>query len=257
MLNGQLYGNLSENDSISTELFSIGPYPINHLYLKCLESESSSSDCNFINSVWRNDAKNAANRAIQNGLKPTQDPVRKFTSGWLYDTTIDAYIRILTTKYKTLFAIDCVLTGSLMHPILPIRISRNRHNKVQKEAKYFVMPYNATGSHWSLLFVDLEKGSLIHFDSIFKRQGGPNGKLFENIKETLMAQYAVQLTGNTVINMQCAQQRDGKSCGIFAIHFVECLALGTSFLAPFNESNIEIMRAKIFKELIEHEGNRL
>lgn len=234
--------------SVTAALFSVGRrYGISHLYLKSLESKPSSSDVLTINSIWKEEAiKHNAN------LKPGQKPIipKTFMPAWLYDAIIDAYVFILTLKYNDLFAIDCVAIVSMIDPQLPIKVRQNQQNMVPKTAKYFLMPCNLRGNHWTLLVVDIGQKSLMHLDS----NNGSSLTKDEvvNIQKALMAFYAVECSGN-IIKVQCAQQKDSENCGIFVIHFIELLAQGKSFLTPCDTDQL---RGTIFKALVEDEGNK-
>jgi Ulp1 family protease len=261
LLNGQLYGNLSAGDDITKELFKVGPISISHLYLKCLEKKPSMADCRAINSFFRK--QNIEIWEKQQDPKPAQPPPpRTFTPSWLFDSTIDAYLTILAKISNVIYAIDCVLIGSFIDPTdMPIT-----PRSVPKEAKYFIMPFNKA-NHWSLIYVDIKKGSLMHADSANNGVLQPSEPAddaipknmilqkseVKNIQDVLLARHNVKCSGN-LIQVPCSQQVGNIDCGIFVIHYVECLLQGIPLTTLCNTTQL---RKRVFNALICDEGNKL
>jgi Ulp1 protease family, C-terminal catalytic domain len=255
LLKGQLYGNLSPDDDITKELFAVGNISISHLYLKSLESKPSTADCKAINSffikrnieAWE---KQEEPKPAQPGQAPTFHP------GWLFDNTIDAYLTILARISNVIYAIDSVLIGGL------IKSLSTAHVQVPKEVKYFIMPFSKA-NHWTLIFVDIKKGHIMHADSLSGplQPSGPGpicSTILENnevkmLQASLMANYGVKCSGN-LIRVSCGQQKGYIDCGIFVIHYAECLLQGIPLTAPCNTTEI---RKRVFNALINDEGNKL
>jgi Ulp1 family protease len=175
---------------------------------------------------------------------------KKFKPGHLYDTIIDAYVFILKRNFNNdIFAINCLASYAMIHTKLPPSASLNAEKRVPKIAKYFLMPCNLRGNHWTLLIVDIQQKSIMHLDSY--NYSNPTKEEVANIQKNLRLFYAVECSGD-LVNVKCAQQKDSINCGIFVIHFIELLAQGKSFLTPCDTDR---MRATIFKALIEDDSN--
>jgi Ulp1 family protease len=64
--------------------------------------------------------------------------------------------------------------------------------------------------------------------------------------------FALNCVGDLIV-AKCAKQKDGGSCGIFVLHFVEMLVHGKSLST---QCVTDALRAQVFKSLVEDEGNR-
>jgi Ulp1 protease family, C-terminal catalytic domain len=235
-LTGQLYGNLQANDNLTKTLFEVKgkrvTHCVNHLTLKSLEPSPSFEDLQILNRHF----------ALQN---------KQFHSGWLNDTAIDTYLEIYCRNFPELQVLTCSeVLGLHIKRDAPVQESRRAGTKLNPGATKLILPYNE-GNHWTLLIYDLVKDEFLFFDSLSSCV--PVISKMDEMKFRLQAWWGIKSqSGVAATSIECAQQRDSKSCGIFVLHFVEMLSLGHSFLKPCDTLKF---RLKVFQTIIKDPGN--
>jgi Ulp1 protease family, C-terminal catalytic domain/MULE transposase domain len=233
---GQLYGNLKAIDNLTQTLFEVKgkrvTHCVNHLTLKTLEHSPSFDDFQILSRHFD----------LQN---------KKFHSGWLIDTAIDTYLEIYCRNFPELQVLTCSeVLGLHIEREAPVVESRRAGTKLNPGATMLIMPYNE-GNHWTLLIYDLVEDKFLFVDSL--SASVPDISKMDEIKFRLEAWWGIKSQrGVAVKNIECAQQKDSKSCGIFVLHFVEILSLGQSFLTPCDPLKF---RLKVFQTIIKDPGN--
>jgi Ulp1 family protease len=177
-----------------------------------------------------------------------------FTGGWLIDSAIDAFLSILMEQHKCVHAVSSSAVQMMYNSINAPRV---KIIQMDKEVNFIILPYNPRSVHWSLLIIDLKKSVMMHLDSLKGKKSPncdyPTALHKAKIKTALKAWNGVDWLGGYVIP-ECSEQFDGINCGIFLLHFAELVAQGKPLTTA---CKTEEFRARVFKDLVEHKGNKL
>jgi Ulp1 protease family, C-terminal catalytic domain len=234
---GQLYGDLPLGVKLRRMLFEVkGPrvfYSIDHLTLKLLESSPSVHDFGILSTFY-------------------QMTNTTFNPGWLNDTAIDAYLEIYCRQFPELQVLSCseVLGLHCDRDVEVTQKSRRAHLRLNAGAQKLIMPFNEA-KHWTLIIYDIVADDFLYLDSL--SVSVPDDKKMARIRLRLKYWWDIHSKhGVPARNVPCDQQKDGKSCGIFVLHFVELCSLGQSYL---QKCDPEKFRLKVFQTIIKDPGN--
>jgi len=228
---GQLYGTLPPGTLLGETLFDVCRVAISHYSLKTLEKQPSKSD---------NDALSQYCTRIG----------KTFVAGWLVDSIIDAYLKILVEGKPHLHAFLCSEANYICRPQGPPR-NRFAKPRIAANVDFLILPFNL-GSHWSLLILDRKSQGFTYLDSS-KYSSVPDPSVMKNISDGLSVFWLIDSNKDDVINQECSKQNDSISCGLFLLHFVEMFIQKLPFQTKCKPDE---MRRHVFRQLIRHEGNQ-
>jgi Ulp1 protease family, C-terminal catalytic domain len=217
---------------LSKTLFEIDHLAVNHIVLKSLESNPSRNDKIILDKHCR---------TYNN---------RSFTAGWLVDTAIDIYLSICFRQNPTVQFLMCSeVEGLHQFRTTPIQRRTGAAPRLRQGVTKLLMPFNS-GQHWSLLVYDVLNNEFIHLDSL--SGAVPGTSKMDRIKLCLEAWWGIDAKRAAVKSASCAQQSDGKSCGIYLLHYAELCVSGRSFK---ENCDPELFRLKVFRAIIRDPGN--
>jgi hypothetical protein len=178
---------------------------------------------------------------------------------YLNDVAIEMAIRrIAFVNRVELHVVPSTVLGERKHsepPPLPaarshlINILEN-YGFFQKKSGIVVLPVNINNNHWTCILVDLSLRKMVWFDSLHSRA---NERILTGISKDLVAPLLTDYPGFEKGHDTKYTQRDGHSCGIFVILFVQDYINRAEAISPTSAGALEKARFRIFKDILDHE----
>lgn len=169
------------------------------------------------------------------------------SKGWLNDTIIDAYMKLLGQKYDRVhFCSNFFYTKLTEVGENYEKINRWFKNVDIKSKKMIIFPVNIQNSHWTLLLIDIQGKTISYLDSYGDTGSTATKTILKWFKQYCKTKDISIIEDEwTSKNIQVPSQHNCSDCGVFILMYAEFVADGCLNPQTFSEKDMGYFRTII------------